>query len=493
MAGTFSLTARPKRPGGYFRWIARQQEPVLINTLGVVAIAFTHDWGPAESIVEVDSWGDFLDIFGDGNAPTVITQGYAALRQAFQGQGLPGKGGAGAVLAFRMVGASGLAASRVIAGVGGAALTITAVYPGSFGNRIKYGIEPDAKSPGDTDNLVIYVDSTEVERWAFLRATGIAGLPAILADAVTGSHWVRGSGATNGTNLTSTGGSPVQLQNGDDGNTLLAADYTAWMAALEAKRFSLLAPANLTDSTIMASLVSWLDTRNRKGKRCMGVFGGVSGDTMATAITRSATMATPNIVNLGAATVKDVSLGTLATAQLAPRVAGILADNGETRGLTFTRLAGVELVTSPTDAEIESGIDGGVTTLSRDSHPTAPVRIEKGVTTFISKTDPDRPYDVYKVPKFVRVQQSIETELTEWAEQNVIGQMQVNDGTRAYVRGQTEARLKPREATGAIQPGWTVTVASQPAPSDNDDFVALQFALAFGRDVEQVLNTVIVS
>jgi hypothetical protein len=40
------------------------------------------------------------------------------------------------------------------------------------------------------------------------------------------------------------------------------------------------------------------------------------------------------------------------------------------------------------------------------------------------------------------------SELTEWAEQNVIGRMQINHATRDYIRGQMQARIAARERAG---------------------------------------------
>jgi hypothetical protein len=52
--------------------------------------------------------------------------------------------------------------------------------------------------------------------------------------------------------------------------------------------------------------------------------------------------------------------------------------------------------------------------------------------------------------------------------------------------------LKAREDAGIIQPGWTVRIAVQPPPSDNDTWVALDYEVQFSRDVQQILNNVTV-
>src|SRR5688500_1197553 len=105
MAGTFSKANRPKRPGAYFNFQAAEVEPQLGSSVGTVAICFRHTWGPSEQVVELDSFGDFLAIFGRGSDADEYTEGYKAVQDAFRGEGFGGRAGAGKVLAYRLVGA----------------------------------------------------------------------------------------------------------------------------------------------------------------------------------------------------------------------------------------------------------------------------------------------------------------------------------------------------------------------------------------------------
>jgi hypothetical protein len=490
MAGQFSKTARPKRPGAYFNFTAREAEPILVNTLGTVAIPFTHTWGPSETVVELGSFGDFLAVFGQGGTtPPAYTEGYKAVVQAFQGEGLPGRGGAGAVLAYRMTGSGAAKASKTLQNTTpAAALTLTAKYEGTYGHNITLQVQDNAQSSANND-LIVRVEGVEVERFTYADTN----ITALAADINANSDWVVASGVTSGTALAIVG--PTALTGGNDGATVAAQDYTDFMAAIEPFRFSLLAPANLNDSSILTSLVSWAQTANSRGKRFMTVVGGGSDgtpDTVSAAVTRSAAINDPNFVNLGGGVYTDARLGTLHPSTLAPRIAGILARRGERESLTFARLAGVSISTGVTESQILSAIDSGVVTFARDSHPDAPVRVEKGLTTFTDKADANRPFNVYSVPKFVRTMHAIEVELTEFAEMNVIGRLPVNDATRAYIVGATQARLAAREADGVIQAGWSVTIDGDPPPTDTDDFVALLYAIRFGRSLEQVYNTVVV-
>lgn len=484
MAGTFSKSARPKRPGAYFNFTATEAEPILANTLGTVVVPFTHTWGPNETIVELGSFGDFLAIFSQGGTtPPVYTEGYKAILQAFQGEGLPGRGGAGKVLAYRMTGSGAAKSSRALSNGTTTALTLTAIYEGTFGDRLSVTLQDNAASALSTD-LIVLLNGTEVERYTYLDANITS-----LAAALSASDWVVPSGVTSGTALTL---GTFALTGGNDGTTVAALDYTNFMAAVEPFRFSLLAFANLTDSSILTSVVAWSQTANSRGKRFMTVVGGAAGELMSAAVTRSAAINDPNFVNVGGGTYTDARLGVLSTAQLAPRIAGILASRGERESLTFARLAGLEITAGMTESAILSAIDNGVVAIARDSHPDAPVRLEKGLTAFVDHADANRPFRIYSVPKFVRTMHAIEVELTEFAEINVIGRLPVNAGTRAYLVGQTSTRLAAREVIGVIQPAWSVTIDQDPPPTDDDEFIALLYSVKFGRTLEQVFNTVVV-
>ena len=499
MAGTFSKNALPKRPGAYFNFRVREVEPQLENTLGTVALAFTHSWGPAEQVVELNSWSDFLNIFGRGSAdPSVFSPGFQAVYDAFRGEGVDGRGGAGKVLAFRMIGAAAAKASKQLSNGTTNAITLTARYEGDYGEQISFLVVPDATDTATHDNLVVLVEGGEVERFKYAK-TNITDLAAQINGTtpyspLTASDWVTAGTVTSGTALSAVL-TQTYMTGGDDGSTLLAADYTAFMSALEPHRFSLLSVANLTDATLLASFATWSKTLNTKGKRFMSVWGGAAGESLADATDNtggSLGFNDPNTVRLGVGTYTDDRFGDLSTAQLAPRIAGILAWRGEALGLTYARLAGLSIKVGPTDANIEAARDNGVITVARDSYPAAPVRLETAVTTYLTNSDTAVPKAIFGDPKFVRTMHGIETELTEFAESRVIGLLPVNDGTRDYVRGQMQARLQARENAGVIQPGWTVTIATEPAPSDNDTFIALDYGVQFARDLRQILNTVVV-
>lgn len=498
MPGIFSKTARPLRPGAYFNWTALPTITILPNIGSIVLLPIVHDWGPPGVPVATVSLADFQNQFG----PTNTTPGYKAVAQAFEGENVYGRGGAGQVIVYRMVNAAGASGSKVIQNTTPAtAITLTARYPGSYGNNLGYIVKQNAVNPATQNDLQITLSGIVVETYTHLKAS----LAPLVAAINAGSQWVTASLQLDGVALPTVITASTPLTGGLDGSTLVALDWTNMMTACGPLRFSLFAPYDLTDPTILASIQAWAVNANLAGRRFLSVVGGAVNETAAAAVARSATLqsipvgppAPPsaeaqNFVNLGVGSLIDTALGTLSTSQLAPRIAGILAARGEAESLTFARLAGTLPGVMPIDSDVLAAFSGGVVVFGQDSNPDAPIRVEKGLTTYIGG-DTTKPYLIYRNPKFVRTMHGIELEITDWAAANAVGLLQVNAATRAYILGHAREVIDARAKRGVIQQGYTLGIDQSPPASDNDEFVALVYGIAFGRSVEQVFNTVYIS
>lgn len=486
MPGEFSKANRPRRPGAYFDFDARQATPPLPGLGGIVAVAFTNDWGPVDTPTLLRSFGDYQTYFGD----SINTVGYRSVRQAFQGEGLPGFGGASAVLALRMAGSAAAPSAHVFQNTTPAtALTLTAKTPGSRGNALNVTIQDLAgtQSP-EQDELIIYDGATEVERYSYTD-TDMVALAALIN---ARSRWVTATSGTTGVALTYVAN--VSLTAGNDGTTLLAQDYTDMMSDVEIERFSILTFEAPVDTGIMTSLKVWAQNARKNGKRFRVVVGGALDEAVATATARSIAFNDEAFVNVGVGSVIDGTLGVLSTAMLAPRVAGALAARGEQRSLTYARFADLTLRNGPTDSDIAICFDAGVTVLARDSNPDAPVRIEKGLTTFTTTTNADKPYLIFRDPKFIATMDAIQMASQEFGEQQIIGKMNVDSSARAFVRSYLSSKiLQPRENAGIIQPGWSVMDDNDPQPQPSDDFMQFLLNWVFGRTAEQIYFTASVS
>jgi hypothetical protein len=143
----------------------------------------------------------------------------------------------------------------------------------------------------------------------------------------------------------------------------------------------------------------------------------------------------------------------------------------------------------PTTSQKVAQFKGGVVGVGRDSDPVSPIRFEAAVTTYTYTGDPLIPYAIFRNPKFVATTHSIEMEVTEYAEANVIGKTVVNEKTRDAVKGEMMNRLQRRVESGVIQANPTVEIDQNPPPSDSDEFISLIYGVRFGRSVEQMFGT----
>lgn len=487
MSSIFQTASRPKLAGSFFDF-RTSNIPVIPASIGrKVALVFTHTWGPINTVVEVGSLGEWLETFGGD--PSNPSSGYVAAVEAFKGSGFNGERGAGGMIAYRVAASAAAKATRVITNTTPAtAITLTAKHEGTTGNALRVTTQDHA---GDsTKNELVLLDSGGAVLETYVYSdTNIVDLAAQINAAsayVTAVEAITGVALTPGVSQSFTGG--------NNGATLTGTEYAAALDDLSVPRFGALAFENLTDSTIVASVLAWAKTQDAAGHRFFTVLGGALDEDITAAVTRSAALNDPNFINVGVGSVADDAIlvsGSgivLSTAQLAPRIAGLVANRGERQSLTFSKLADLRVVNGASASDIVKAYDNGVIVLSRASDAAATVRVEKGLTTYTSDTS-DMPRGVFSVPRFVAVMHGIQDDLTQWAEESVIGQSSVDDDTRYAVLSQINALLTERQRLGAIQAGWSASISTSPPPSDDDNFVAFVIAAHFGRSTEQVLFT----
>jgi tail sheath protein len=490
LAGSFSKSIRPKLAGAYFNWEAEAEEGVEANIGGIVALPLWHNWGPFKVSTIANSWAEWVSIFGSSD-----TAGSRAAYQAFKGQGFGGRGGAGAVLTYRMGTAAALAASRTLQNTTPAnALTLTARYVGTRGNDFRVTVQAAAEA-GRKELLIL--DGTRVlEKYIHAETD----MNALAAEINLLSDWVSATVVLSGVALANV--ASQALTGGNDGSALTGTEWSAAMTAFEATRFSVFVPFDLTDATIRTSVDTWQQTLNDRGKRVMTVLGSALADTMSAAATVATGINDPNVVYAAGFQAKALDIvgdPTLSPSAFAPRIAGAIAFLGEARDVIYTRFADVELVSGASIADEELALDRGITTMTKDTHATAPAFIREGVTTYsddsASPVDSNgvktRPTALYKRIKNLRIQHAVELEVDEWATSGgVLGELPVNDRARGIVIGHIEEILDRRVTGEIIQPGFTVKLDQDPPADDDQDFVQLIWGFHPTRSFRQMFSTV---
>lgn len=490
---------KPIRGGTRISFTGQRVPRIPPSFTEVVAVPIVHDWGPIGSDAPgadgkaggaqlAASFAEFTQLYGDSD-----TEGRTAVAGAFQGHGLPDAGGAGGVLVYRMATAAAAAATVTLDNTTpAAALTLTARYAGTRGNELSVTVADDPSDAARDIFTVRYKGAVqETYRYANDDTAALVAAINTRSKLVTA---VAEAGA--GIALEPTAG--TSLADGDNGAVLTSAEWLAAFDALEFGQFQLLSPYNLTDDGILASLKSWVQAQAAAFRPVMAVIGGAAGEVIDDALSRSADMNDPHIVNVGVGTYHDDLLDKdISTAQLAPRIAGVLAARGEESSAMFARLGGLHIVGdtgAPSDA-IEVGITGGVMMLSRTMSTDAELKIENGSTTFTTEGVEGMPVETFGDARLVRVMDLFIRRNALWGDENVIGNLPVNEDTRSAVYGQVKAEVDELLRRGLILPenpelGIPAPFVSVEPPDDPNllDSVPYDFGWQFARTTKYIFG-----
>lgn len=477
-------TPRPTLADSYFDWEAQANAATPPSVGGIVAIAATSDWGPVNDAQLCVTDDDFTTLFGGSD-----TALYRAFKDALRGQGVAGKGGASAVLVYRQAASSAAKATHVLTNTTPAtAITLTAKNPGTRANDFRFTVQTG--SVGGTKDLLILDGALVIAKYTSV-ATDLASLVALINET---DDWFTAALNIDGVALTSV--SAAAATGGLDGATLTGTEWTATFDALDRERWIGFAPYGLTDPTIRASIVAWIQQRNTVGLRSWAVVGGVIAEDMATASARSVAINDWQIMNLGRGTLHltDVDRD-CSTSEMVARYAGGRAWRGESRDDIFMRFADVDIIDGPSLDEEQQALDTGTIVFSRDTNVDAPVFIREAVNTYSddsqSPTDPQghktRPVALWRRVKNIAIQIGIELEVRDWARSgDILGELPVNDKTRAIVLGRVKIAYQNREVAQVVQPGWSVAEAA--SDTDDDDFVTYVHGFKPTRSLRQIFN-----
>lgn len=485
-----------QRPGTRIAFRGINAPRITPNAASIVAIPLVSDWGPVGTDPPgltglsggpqlLSQFSQYTDLYGDSD-----TAGRTAVAGAFAGDSLPNGGGAGGVFAVRMCTASGAQATATInaTGAGAPTLTLKGIYKGTRGNRISFAIDANP-SDATQDRIRIYFDGVLQETYLYKNP----GLAAAVAVINARSHFVTATALVLDTapalRLTQNA-NPIALAAGNDGSTVLSADHLAALAQLQFKSFAVLAPYDLTDTTIKTAYQSWAQGMAAASKPVRVVFGGLPAESVATATAEAITYADEHIVRVGVGTYHDDLLDKdLSTSQLAPRIAGIIAAKGDSHSITFADIGGVHMVVGPSDDSVLFCVQSGVVVLTPSMTGDADTHVEMGVTTFTGDTV-TKPYSVYSDVRLIGLMDDYVRQMTAWGNKTVVGKLPVNDDTRSLVYGKAREFEDALLTGGLILPGDDINIPRPYVivPVTTDDTLPYQFGWQFARTANQILG-----
>lgn len=463
---------KPDLPMSSLTWVGEESLNINPNEGSIVAIAAVADWGPMGTDPKsgtspggtalYENLKVFEGIHGQNTTPA-----RTAVVGAFMGMASSMGGGAGAVAFFRLGTSAAAVSTLTVKNTAGSpvdALKLDALYKGTRGDSIAYVNELDPMDVTKHRVRILFRGST-VENYSY--TIGDVTQLALLINAR--SIYVKATMLVTGTALAINAGTP--LAGGNNGASVTATEFTEAQAAFSMKNFSVFAPAALVDSAVKVQLAGWQRASAAAQRPFRLVFGGAAGESVAdgiTELTSNPTLRDEQIVRVCGGTWYDETLNAqLSMAELAPRFAGILAARGETSALTNAPLGGLTPVGSsaPTEADRVVARDQGLTVLKSVAFSDAEVAVSQGVTTFIDRSKPAKPYEHLSEPRIVGILNRIQRYLAGWGEENIVGRRTVTDDTRAEVRKEVLKTVKQLEEVGLADPG-SVYVSVEPPPEN---------------------------
>jgi hypothetical protein len=474
LGGTWSSVDPPQRAGLFVNVDTIPATAPIADSAGVVGLVVTADWGPANEIIDIDSPSAAAAYFGSGSDAEYAVVG------ALTGEGVVGRGGASVVRVYRAAASAKAKASVSLANTAttpATAVTLTAAYFGTRANNFTVTVRANP-ADGTLKDILIFEGTILRESYIGLAPGDIAGVvdiinsQSLLVEATAGDTTAPLANVTNSAFL-----------GGNSGSTLTGTEHTAAQAAFEALGgFSAFAVFGLTDSAIRGTYAGWTDRLNSEGKTFVMVFGGGAGETTVTALSRTVSLDSPYCVNIyGDLTVDGTTYN---SAQMTPRIAGIIAAAGASRSISFAQLPDASMPTPPTNAQIESLVRGSVVPFFFDG---TTVRLQRGRTTLQTITD-SKP-EKFKSLLFVRkVQETLrQLDLVSMSILGATGVVNTANG-RTSILAMFEAKLDDLVQRGVAVPG--ANVYFDESQDNTGETLYIVFAIDMAPGIEQILGRI---
>lgn len=402
MAGGIWLSQNKSRPGAYINFKSVPKNAMTVGDRGIVAIALPLSWGAENELIEVLS-SDLLD-------------GTSRKKIGFTAFDAESKLLAGALsycykaLVYR-TNTGGAKATATIEG-----LTVTAKYPGTFGNKINVAVVDSGD--GSVFNVITYVNGEVVDNQ---QASQISDLVA--------NDYVEWSGEGE---LTANAGTP--LTSGTNGSSEEETYYPKLLGLLKMKRWQVFS-CNSSSTSIQKNVCDFIkQMRDDEGRYVQAVVGNYDASD------------SEGIINsVSGAVIDGIEFS---VQEFVAIIAGITAGASAVQSNTAREIKGAtKIIGELTDAEIKEGLSKGHLMLSTSA--SGKIKIEQDINSLHSFTK-DKDYNFSK-NRVIRTLDEIGTTTSITWEDNYMGKVDNNVTGRTIFKSDLIAYGTELQRISAIQ------------------------------------------
>lgn len=471
--GNWTPNEEKIRPGMYNRFISTAMSRIKSGASGIVGMPIRADWGPIGEIVDITAENEIKTAFGESGDNCTT---YLLNRCLLGGTKYKPK----KIVAYRMATSSAAKATAIISG----SLTLSAKYEGVRGNNFKYAIIKNIIDETKID-FKLYEDSELLATYT-VAPDDIEGL----VTSINNSDGLIEAKKTGDTELKVT--TSTSFTGGNSGTNIAADDYMKALDALEPILINTLVLDGVTDSSILASVKSWVSRVRENGKEVIFVMGGSTEDDKDVTVgnKRSTDANNKAIVNVIVGT-KNATRS-FNSAETACQVAGLIAGTPITASTTYKQLEDVADVTvALSDTQIKQALKSGSFILVRDVDPetySISIKVEQGINTLTTYGENES--EKFSKIKCIRTLDTIDYDTGYWAAKNVIGELNNNDDGRAALISGIKAYLETLANSGAISTDFLTEVDS--AFVSEGDTVYLNTQALTVDKIEKIFNSIYV-
>lgn len=431
MAGGKFTTQNKVRPGVYINLETEGQAVGTIGERGTVALALSLSWGPAHTMMTINSGDDVRGLLGYDMTASQMLLVREALKRART------------LLLYRLNAGTQATATH-------GTMTATAKYGGVRGNDIDIVIQENVDN-GSLFDVITYFADEEVD---VQTVTDI--------DSLEGNDWVEFSGTGV---LTTTAGVP--LAGGVDG-TVTNENHTNFLAAAELEIFNVIGYAG-EDSTLKSLYEAFVKRlRDEEGRKIQCVLENHP------AADFEGVISVKNGVVLSDQTV-------LTAAQAVAWVAGATAAAGADESLTYTAYDGaVDVSPRYASSQIIAALENGEFVFTINNGRAV---VEQDINTFKSFTPTKG--KAFRKNRTLRVLDGLATDWQRIFEMYYIGRADNNADGRALFRKECVKLVQTYQSIGAVQ-NFDAQADIEVAQGDEADVVVVNGYIQPVDSIEKV-------